>query len=388
MTATTVNSPASRPWAERLAVIALFFANGYGIGAWATSIPSIKARLALTDGSLSLVLLAFAIGGVLGMPVAGYLGQRLGSSVAARVLAIVWPAALALTAFATSIPLLVAACFVMGASNGALDVGMNVHASVVERRWGSPIMSFFHACWSLGGLAGAAVGAAVFAAGWEPSWILLAGAVISIALALAAIPSLVDGEGGAGGTSFSLPGWSALPLCLAVLLAFLCEHAVSDWSGVYLRSQVLSSPAEAALGYAFFAGAMLTGRFFGDYIVGAVGRPAVLRFGGALAAAGLLLVALVPVQLVCLIGFIMAGFGLSNIVPALFSAAGGLGSSPAAGIAMAATAGYAGFMTGPPIIGGVATTFGLQVSMMVMAAGAAAIALLAGRIAVPAQRPT
>jgi MFS family permease len=101
-----------------------------------------------------------------------------------------------------------------------------------------------------------------------------------------------------------------------------------------------------------------------------------------------LLVALVPVQLVCLIGFIMAGFGLSNIVPALFSAAGGLGSSPATGIAMAATAGYAGFMTGPPIIGGVATTFGLQVSMMVMAAGAAAIALLAGRIAVPAQRPT
>ena len=53
----------------------------------------------------------------------------------------------------------------IGASNGLMDVTMNAHASGVERRWGSPIMSSFHAAFSVGGLAGAGFGAASLALG-------------------------------------------------------------------------------------------------------------------------------------------------------------------------------------------------------------------------------
>ena len=63
--------------------------------------------------------------------------------------------------------------------------------------------------------------------------------------------------------------------------------------------------------------------------------------------------------------------------------AGRLGASPAAGSAMAATAGYSGFLIGPPVMGGIATMASLQFSMPFMAAATLAIALLSQRL--PAQ---
>jgi len=58
---------------------------------------------------------------------------------------------------APSLATFVAALLVLGFSNGALDVSMNAQAAAVERRWHRPIMSSFHAMWSLGGLVGAGV---------------------------------------------------------------------------------------------------------------------------------------------------------------------------------------------------------------------------------------
>jgi fucose permease len=51
-----------------------------------------------------------------------------------------------------SLPLLMLTLFIYGASNGALDVAMNAQAALVERRYARPIMSSFHALWSVGGL--------------------------------------------------------------------------------------------------------------------------------------------------------------------------------------------------------------------------------------------
>jgi len=385
MTSFTIDTARAKPWAERMAVIALFIANGFGVGAWATTIPALKLRHGLSDGSLSLVLFALTLGGVIGMPLAGYIGQRFGSATACRVTALWYAVGLLLPTQAASFGTLAVACFAMGSGNASMDVSMNVQASDVERRWGSAIMSFFHACWSIGALAGAAFGAIVFAQGLEANWILWGAAVVAAVLLAVAFGSLFNGDASGGSPILSFPGWSAVPLCLALLLAMLCEHAVTDWSGVYLRVRALAQPADAAAGYVFFAGSMLVGRLFGDTIVHRFGRTTVLRMGSLLAAAGLLLVALVPVQLPCLIGLSLAGFGIANVVPALFSAASRIGTSASAGIAIAATAGYTGFLSGPPIIGGIATTVGLQAAMVFMAACALAIALLSGRL--PASAP-
>jgi MFS family permease len=380
MMSTTLGAAGAKPWAERMAVIALFIANGFGTGAWATTIPSIKAQFALSDGTLSLVLFAMTLGGVIGMPLAGFLGQRLGSATACKITALWCAVGMVLPTLAPSYGTLAFACFAFGGGISSMDVCMNVQASDIEQRWGGAIMSFFHACWSIGALSGAAFGALVFAQGIDAHWILWGAALAATILIAAAFPALINSKAARSGQMLSLPGWAALPLCLSVLLAMLCEHAVTDWSGVYLRVVVLSPPVAAASGYVFFAGSMLIGRLFGDAIVHRFGRGAVVRLGGAMAAAGLLLVALVPAQIPCLIGLTVAGFGIANVVPSLFSAASRLGSSPSAGIAMAATAGYTGFLAGPPIMGGIATTIGLQGSMMFIAAGALAISLMSGRL--------
>ena len=62
----------------RAATLAVFFVNGLGIGAWSAAIPAIKVAFALSDGRLSLVLLAFAGGAVLFMPIGGAVAPRWG----------------------------------------------------------------------------------------------------------------------------------------------------------------------------------------------------------------------------------------------------------------------------------------------------------------------
>src|SRR5271168_1711293 len=70
-----------------------------------------------------------------------------------------------------------------------------------------------------------------------------------------------------------------------------------------------------------------------------------------------------------------AGF-LANVVPALFSAGAGFGSSPSQGIATVATAGYAGLLTGPPFVGVIATWESLRLGFAALAATACAAALI------------
>ena len=64
---------------------------------------------------------------------------------------------------------------------------MNAHASVVETRWGSAIMSSFHAAWSAGGLIGSAFGGLLIARGAGPGLQLGIEAGIAFAIAVAAV---------------------------------------------------------------------------------------------------------------------------------------------------------------------------------------------------------
>jgi len=58
-----------------------------------------------------------------------------------------------------------AGLFVLGASIGSLDVAMNAHAIEVEQAAGRPLMSGFHACYSIGGFAGAGAAATLYSLG-------------------------------------------------------------------------------------------------------------------------------------------------------------------------------------------------------------------------------
>ena len=146
-----------RSWLHRMAMVAVFVANGLAFGAWAGNIPRLREAAGLDDASLGLLLLCVSLGAVAAMQVAGRYGAVVGTARGSWISGLLLAAALPLPALMPGYAALLGAGAAIGFGLGLLDVCMNAHAAWLERRWGAPIMSSFHAGWSFGQLAGAAL---------------------------------------------------------------------------------------------------------------------------------------------------------------------------------------------------------------------------------------
>ncbi len=349
----------------RLAVATIFLISGFVMGSWAPHIALVKERLGLSPGALGLVLLAMAAGAVLAMPLAGSLITRFGSAAVTHVLAVANCLLLPFPVWALSVPQLVLALFVFGASIGALDVAMNAHGVAVEKRLPRPTMSALHGSWSLGGLAGA--GLAGLLLGLMTASVHIAVAAVPAALVVAVagryLLAKVD-VGQPGAWRVSIPRGAALALGALAFLVLLGEGAVLDWSAVYMRTVLSADATLAAMGYAAFAGTMAFGRFAGDRLRTRMGAVRLVRVSALLAAVGLGTGLAAGNAFAAIAGFACAGLGFANLIPVLFSAAGRLpGQTPGAGIAAVATMGYAGFLAGPPLIGFVGDVSNMAVAL-------------------------
>ncbi|MBB5398260.1 MFS transporter [Paraburkholderia youngii] len=367
---------------ERIATLAVFLANGFGIGAWAVEVPRIKESLALSDTSLGIALFCFALGAIVAMPLAGQLAPRVGSGRATALLGAAFAIALPLPAVAPGMLTSCVVLFALGASNGALDVSMNGHASAIETRWRAPIMSSFHAAWSAGGLLGAASGAMLQKGGVGVlGGLLVPDLFIAALIIFAAWFALRDigPRAAAASSGFAWPDSAVMKLALLAFMCMLVEGAVADWSAVYLRSALNQEASIAAIGYSAFAFSMAACRIAGDASVRRFGSSKVVALGGLIAFAGLALVLSLPTVLTACVGFAMVGIGLANIVPVIFSAAGRSSATPAIGVSMAATFGYAGFLVGPPLIGFGAGVLGLRAALGVLVMATLIVSLLGGK---------
>jgi MFS family permease len=366
---------------ERIATTAIFLVNGLGIGAWAVEVPRIKESLGLTEPSLGIALFFFALGALIAMPLAGKLAPLLGSGRSTALLAAAFAITLPLPALVPNLPCLCAALLALGAANGALDVSMNGHASAIEARLKTPIMSSFHAAWSIGGLSGAAAGAALQSAELGTlSGLAIPDLVIAVVVVVSTVLALRDvgPRALASSSGFALPSAGVMKLAALAFLAMLVEGAVADWSAVYLHINLAAQAGEAALGYSSFALSMAACRLIGDVAVKRFGPRTVVGAGGLVTALGLVLVLGLPSLITACIGFALIGVGLSNVIPVIFSAAGRTTATPAVGVSMAATAGYAGFLIGPPLIGIGAGMVGLRLALCVLLLAAMIVCLVGG----------
>jgi MFS family permease len=365
----------------RAGVTAIFFANGLCIGAWAVAIPEIKALFGLTDARLSIVLLAAGVGGLSAMPVAGVLPSKIGGT--GRALRISGPLmALLLAALpqthilSPGISFLAACASLFGFVNILVDVPMNAHASVVETGWGRAIMSSFHAAWSAGGLIGSALGGLLVVRGAGPALQLGIEAGIAFAIMVAASLTIGVGDVRAAARIFALPERKLLALGLVAFLAVLVEGSVTDWSALYMSSEVGAPSGAAAIGFSSYALMMIVGRLLGDSVVRAIGRTRVILYGAAILFVGIGLATGPVSEPTALIGFALVGLGVANMVPAAFSASAAAASSPSLGIATAATMAYASLLVGPPLFGAIATASSLRLAFAMLLLAAAGIAAL------------
>ena len=154
-----------------------------------------------------------------------------------------------------------------------------------------------------------------------------------------------------------------------------------DWGALYLTGAGLVGAEQGGMGYMVFSIAMTVMRLAGDAVVGRVGDRATLFWGSVIGIAGLAVVLLAPFAALAMLGFLLVGFGLANIVPILFRRAGNQTVMPG-GLAISAvtTAGYAGVLLGPAGIGFVAQLTSLPASLWMLTALMLLVTLTAGRV--------
>ncbi|HLA72689.1 MAG TPA: MFS transporter [Steroidobacteraceae bacterium] len=353
----------------RLATRLAFLVAGFGVACWAPLVPYAKIRLAVDERMLGLLLLCLGIGSLLAMIFSGVLSSRFGSRPVIVASGFGLAATLPLLAIASTPLTLGMSLLLFGASLGALDVAMNSHAVEVERDAGRPLMSGFHALYSIGGFAGALFVTMLLSVGIAPITSLMIGSALMVLMMLAAWPRLLRTKAAEGEPHFALPRGVVLIIAVLAAITFLAEGALLDWSALLITGARLVDVKHGGVGYMFFAIAMTFGRFAGDALITRIGDRRALLWGGLVAIAGFVLLLTAPVAAVAMAGLVLIGLGAANIVPVLFRRAGNQTVMPP-GLAIAAitTMGYAGILLGPAAIGFVAKIVGLTLAFWMLPA--------------------
>jgi predicted MFS family arabinose efflux permease len=412
----------------------VFAVNGFLLAAWVARLPATRDRLGASVAEVGLVLLAPGFGSLLAMPFSGRLCRRFGSRAVVAATTVAASAALVLLAMVPNLVTLAVTLFAWGSFYGSWDVAMNIHGSVVEQRAAREWMPRYHACWSVGGIAGAGLGALAAHAGVGLLWHFAAVAALSVTLVFVALRSFVEDRAGAqqpGSPVLGAParegnpaGEEAVPAVhsphpqpnsnsspspspspdprprpdrsrlltprlLLVGVVTLCattlEGAAADWLALFLTDEREATASLAAAGYAVFAVAMAGGRFSGTAVAERLGRDGAVRVGGLVSLVGVLLTVTGPGLASAYLGAVLWALGVCLVFPAAVSAGGEVPDRPQDAIAAVTTIGYGGFLIGPPLIGLLAEQVGLGRALLVLLVLATGIVVLAP--AVRSRRP-
>jgi predicted MFS family arabinose efflux permease len=376
----------------RTAVFIAFAANGLAFASFIARTPSVRDGLGLSSAQLGLLLLCVSGGAVAGLPLSGPLITRVGPARGVLMGMLAMTVGLALLAVgllaATVLPAALG-LVLCGLGSGTWDVSMNVEGAEVERRLGHPIMPRLHAAFSLGTVAGAALGAATSAAGLPLAVQLFA---ISALLLVAALPVTgrflprVEPEPATerlrGGAFWAWREPRTLVVGLLVLGFAFTEGSANDWIAIAFVDGYRTPEVLGAVAFGFFVSAMTLGRLFGGSALQRFGRVPVVRATAGFALVGLLLVLLGGSTPVALVGALFWGVGASLGFPVGMSAAADDPARAAARVSVVSSIGYTAFLAGPPLIGLLAQEAGILRALFVVLG-----ALVIGLFAASAARP-
>lgn len=354
------------------AVLVVFAAAGLAMGQALARVPALRDAIGADKAQLGIALMGMGLGSLLAMPFTGRLVDRFGSRrvvSACVVLACTGYAALSLV---PSVPLLLLTLTLTGTAVGVWDVGMNIQATHVERQRGRSWMPYFHAAFSAGAVVGAGIGAL---AAWRGVGLVqlpvvaAAAAVVALLGAARFVPEEHVEERGDEETGpvarRGLTGVEVL-IGLVCLSAALGEGAANDWLALVLVDVHAAPEAWGALVLTAFNVTMTVGRVVGGPVIDRFGRAVLVRGGGLLSAAGIILVASAPSLVLALVGALLWGLGISTIFPAAMSAAGEVPGRGNRAITTVSTVAYGAFLFGGPSIGVLAEAVGLDRALLLV----------------------
>ena len=374
---------------SRFAVSMIFAINGALFGTWASRIPAISNIHDLSPASLGLLIFLAGLSAVVAFSIFGRAADHYGAAFVTKLASSIFlPLTLIFIAYANSIWMLIAAIIFFGGIHGGIDVAMNAWAAEVERKNERPLMSSFHAMWSLGAGIGAGLGAlsAFYEIGMPMHFTISSIVIFLVALSVVTIPFQSEKKAKDSKAPFiSIPKGSLLAVAFITFFASLGEGAVADWSAIFLISVLSINDGSAALGYTAFSICMFAMRLMGDRVSFKFGPSKTARYSGLVALIGSIILLTFESLFPLLIGFSLIGLGIAVIIPLAFSRAGNdKNISQGVAIASIATLGYGGMLLGPLIVGFIAEFTSIKTSFFILPILALFIFLLSKHLSIRA----
>jgi len=360
-----------------------FFISGFGYSSWTSRIPGIKESLKLNDAHFGTLLFMMPVGLILTMPFTGKLLDHYKSRTIMGIGAMMYNGVLACMGFSGYTWVLGIVLFFFGSSRNLMNLSINAQAIGVQALYSRSIMSSFHAVWSMAGFAGAAFGYLMVTLNVIPAWHLLGVSLILSTLTLYYYGDTLDQkpDHSIKRSIFSLPPKGMLVFSLICFASMACENTMYDWSGIYIRQVLNGSKGVATISFVVYMVAMTMGRLMGDWMADRYGIRRVLAASGILIFSGFVITVLSPYIPITMIGYLLTGFGVSCVVPFVFSLAGKIPmSNPGAALASVSSLGYLGFLIVPPMIGYIAQASSLRLSFAVIAIMGLLVVALSSRI--------
>ncbi|MFI5779621.1 MFS transporter [Nocardia sp. NPDC051570] len=372
MTPTAAAQISSPLRAARVANSVAFGLQGFFLAVILTELPQQRDRFGLSDTTILLAVVTISLLAAGGSVLAERLAVHWSSRVALRIgLGLIACTGLGI-ALAPNVAVLLIALGGYGIAVGVVDASTNMQAVFIQHGYGRFVLSSFYAAWSAGSILGA-----LFVAGCEKihitvtEAILVAAAVVLVAgwafgsRLLGTRQAEAEPAEAAAAEIVGLRAYFAIGVAMA--LVFAIDLAVGNWSALYLKDELLSSSATAALALAAYQGASLLTRLTGDIFVRRFGPRVVVRTAAAIGTLGLALVIAAPTPILALAGFLVAGLGLPVIAPLCFSEAGELtgGRGLDAVIARLNLFNYAGTLVGGGVVGALADATSLRIGFAI-----------------------
>jgi len=365
----TTSLPAVSKRAMRLGIAAFYFCQGLCFASWASRIPDIKTKLHLSEGELGSILLALPLGQLIMMPISGRLVTKYGSRAVLSIAILLYAIELTNIGWASQPWQLALALFIFGVVGNMSNIAVNTQGVLAEKIYDRPIMASFHGAWSIAGFTGALIGLLMmnFKIAPRPHFFIVISLVAIVVLItrkylITGLPEVAQKK-----KFFSKPDKTLVQLGIISFCCMAAEGTMFDWSGVYFKEVVKAPESLVIVGYASFMIMMATGRFTSDRIIQRVGRKKMLQLSGVLILSGLMIAVLFPYLITATIGFLIVGFGVSSVVPTVYStAARATKLSPGMAIAAVSSISFLGFLLGPPLIGYIAQLANLRYSFAVV----------------------
>ena len=356
------------------AVLGLFFASGLVVSALLTRLPDVANGLGLSSGPMGLLLLGMTIGSFCAVSFSGAFVARFGAIrciAAAYITTVTGMLLIGLGVHLASVPVTLLGLMLQGLGSAVSNVASNVQGVANERALGRYVTPIMHGFFSIGTVAGAAIGTLDTRLG-VPFAVHMAYFALAVAALVLISLKFCHSENygqddtqaiAAVGSYRVRDAWRdkhTILIGLFVLGMALAEGSANDWVALALTHDYGTSNTIGSLGYFTFVVAMMVGRFGGTALLNRFGRVPVLRTTCSLAIIGLALFIFAPTVPLGFVGLLVWGLGASLGFPTGMSAASDDPLKAAVRVSVVSTIGYAAFLGGPPLLGLLGEHFGIR----------------------------